>query len=64
MVKDLLPDALAALRERRLDAGEPAALAADDAGLTEKREELAAAMDAAMGAYVNVDLRQLLLAGA
>ena len=63
MVKELLPDALGVLRERRLNAGKPAALATDHAILTEKREELAAALDAAMGAYVNADLRQLLLAG-
>jgi len=64
-VKNLLPGAIAALRERRLQAGESGvSLAADDAGLAEKREELAAALDAAMGAYVDVGLRQLLLAGA
>ena len=62
---NLLPGALEALRERRLQTGEPVVpLAVDDVGLAERREELAAALDAAMGAFVDAGLRQLLLAGA
>ena len=63
LVESLLPGALEALRDRRLQAGEPVAAVADDAGLAERREELVAVLDAAMGAYVDVGLRQLLLAG-
>ena len=66
LVKNLLPGALEALHDRRRSAGEPgcSTLGPEAAAkLAQDREELAAALDAATGAYVNVDLRGLLLAG-
>jgi hypothetical protein len=66
LVKNLLPGALEALHKRRLKAGEPgcSTLGVEAAAkLAQDREKLAAALDAATGAYANDALRELLLAG-
>ena len=64
-MKTLLPGALQALHEERLKAGDRsgAFVVGAAAKLAEDREELAAALDAATGAFVNDAMRELLLAG-